>query len=274
MRPGVALTSGLIAATGGGALLLAACGGNAFTAGPTDAGTSGPSDAGADVGAGGGDGGSFCAVEAGTHTFCDDFDGLPLASKWSSIDQAGGGSAAVDSSKSVSPPNSFASVAPISATVATSGRVVEAFTQSASKVVVAFEVWFDSTPTRNATSTDSGDNFVTVTAGSSYTVGLGAHDTIEYFENVTVDGGGVQNLSSKDNLAVSPTSGWSEIVMTVDLANKALSLTMGGQPLLTPPAALTPQTGPITVTLGADQHNELKNSLAAHFDNVTIDLTP
>jgi hypothetical protein len=269
-RPGVALASCLSAA-GLSLAIAAACGGPAFVGAPADGGAGVIPVP---------DGGSFCALEAGTHTFCDDFDGPPLASRWSTIDRssstpgvAGGagvpaGTAQTDSSESYSTPSSFESAAP-AALGETRGRIDEIF-GSASKVVVAFELSVDSAPAKlTGTATGvSGDALVGVSVGTGYTVGLSAHQDLGYFEDLASDGG----TTGQDNLIVTP-KGWTPVVLTVDVANAKLSLTVGGQPLLSGKPITPPSSGAITVSLGAYQHNEA-TPLAAHFDNVTIDLTP
>ena len=89
-------------------------------------------------------------------------------------------------------------------------------------------------------------------------------------------GGATQVLSSKqfalETSALEKT--WTEVLVEVDLAHAGLSVTIGGVEelvgaLITPPAA---GNGTITVVLGCSAHNELSPGLAAHFDNVTIDL--
>jgi hypothetical protein len=257
------------------AAVVAACGGPAFTSASVDGGPPGSG------GGGGADashvdaGGSFCAVEAGTHTFCDDFDGPPLGTKWSSILQTGAGTVAADSTKSYSPPSSLKSVVP-GTLAAGGGRVVEAFTQTASKVVVAFEVWIDSAPQTAVNPAGSGDNFVEIELGPSYSIGLSAHDEVDYFENLVGDSGVDQNLSNGHLVATSTLeSGWTEIVIEVDIAHATLSISFAGQPQLSG-ATITPPPGqPVSVSVGTYLHGEATNgSLGAHYDNVTIDLTP
>jgi hypothetical protein len=270
MRPGIVLAACFVPLAIGAAVV-AACGGPAFTSASADGGPPPPatsSDAGADAG------GSFCAVEAGVHTFCDDFDGLPLASKWSSILQTSGGIAVTDTAKGYSPPSSLKTSAPGTLGVG-GGRVVETFSQTASKVVVAFEVWIDSAPPKLVSTANAGDNFAEINLGPSYSLGLSAHDEVAYFENLALDAGGAQNLSSGQLVATSALeTGWTEIVVEVDVAHATLSISIGGQAQISG-ATITPPPGQtVSVSLGAYLHNEASGTLAVHYDNVTIDLTP
>jgi hypothetical protein len=266
MRLGVFLASGLLGALAL-ARLLPACGGAEFVAASA-------SDAGGSPDAGATPSGSFCALEAGTHTFCDDFDGPPLASKWTSIEQTGGGTIGDDSSQSYSAPSSLATIAP-NAVAATQGRVLEVF-GAASKVVVAFEMLIDMAPQQKTgvgSVTLGGDSLVAVGIGSNYTVGLSAHANLGYYEDTTTDAGVTQVLSSNDDLVVTPgPTKWTSVVLEVDIAAEQLSITVGGQVLLKS-APISPPTGNVVVNLGAYQRNETA-TLSAHYDNVTIDITP
>jgi len=250
-----------------GAVGAGACGGAAFSA-PADGGPADVSHADAPAGAE-----SFCALEAGTHTFCDDFDGLPLTAKWDSIDEAGGGTAVTDDAVSYSPPNSFNSIAPASVNGESRGRVVKAF-GTASHVVVAFELAIDATPAKVPLGTIGGDSLVGIYVGPNYAVGLSAHtDEVGYFEDTVPDSGLPQVLTSKDLVATPTLAGWTEVTIAIDLAHATLSITIGGAQALND-APITPPSGQeITVYLGAFLRDQGQN-LAAHYDNVTIDVTP
>jgi hypothetical protein len=247
-----------------------ACGGPVFTAAVSDA--SSPAHDAAGDGPGGG--GTFCSVEAGTHTFCDDFDGPPLASKWDSIDQGSGGTAVTDLTTSVSPPGSFKSVAPMSVGIQTRGRVIKSF-GTASRVVVSFVLFIDATPPKLlAGSGTGGDSLVGIAVGPNYSIALNAHtDQVGYAETEPADGGGSTLLSPTDLVATSTLTGWTPVQITVDLAHATLSITIGGVQRLAG-APITPPIGQtISVDLGAFSHNQAQ-TLAAHYDNVTIDVTP
>jgi hypothetical protein len=255
--------------------VLAGCGGPVFTSAASDASTTSPADAGGDVGGGSsGGGGTFCAVEAGTHTFCDDFDGPPLASKWTSIEQVGGGTAVTDLTTSYSSPGSLKTVAPASINAQTRGRVVKSF-GTASRVVVSCEIWLDATPPKILPGAAvGGDSVLVVNVGSSYSIAINAHtDQVGYAEESTGGDGGTQVLSSKDLAATSTLTGWIPVALTVDLAHASLSITIGGVQRLAS-APITPPSGQnVVVDVGAFSHNQTQN-LAAHYDNVTIDITP
>jgi hypothetical protein len=252
------------AVAGGGA----ACGGPTFTSAAVDASTTSPTGSSDGAPA---TGRSFCALEAGANTFCDDFDGPPLASKWDSIDQAGTGAIAViDTTASYSPPGSFKSVAPFGVGVQ-KGRLVKAF-GTASRVVVAFEVLLDTTPMRLPGGV-GGDSLIGINVGASYSIGIAAHtDQVSYFEDATVDGGTVV-LSSKDLVATPTLHGWTAVAVTIDLAHANLSVSIGGVQLLVGAPITPPGEQAISVDLGTFVHNETQ-TLAAHYDNFTIDLTP
>jgi hypothetical protein len=249
-----------------GAALVGACGGAAFTSAP-DEGALGPPVTDAPSTSA-----SFCALEAGTHTFCDDFDGPPLTSKWDSIDQGGNGTAVTDDTESDSPPDSFKSIAPSSVNGETRGRVVKAF-GTASHVVVAFEIALDATPDKVPLGTIGGDSVVGIYVGPNYSIGISAHTgEVGFFEDVIPDSGLTQVLTSKD-FTTPAVSGWTEVVLAIDLAHATVSVTIGGVQALNG-APITPPSGQeITVYLGAFSRNQ-GQSLAAHYDNVTIDVTP
>ena len=252
------------------ALGVTACGGPAFTSAPGVAGSLTP-DAGGD-GAGGLPG-SFCAVEAGTHTFCDDFDGPPLAAKWDGVDQGTGGTAVTDLTVSDSPPGSFKSVAPASVGTQTRGRLIKSF-RTASRVVLDFAMSLDATPARLGSGVVGGDNLVAIAVGPGYSIGLSAHtDQVSYFEDATGDGGASQLASSKDLVATPTLAPWTPVEIAIDLAHASLSVTIGGVVRLDG-APITPPSGQnITVYLGAFSHNQNQN-FAVHYDNATIDITP
>lgn len=258
------------------ALPLVACGGPVFSSAASDASTTSPSDAaGGDTGGGsGGGGGTFCAVEAGTHTFCDDFDGPPLAVKWASIEQVGGGTAVTDLTTSYSSPGSLETLAPSSVNATTRGRVVKSF-GTASRVVLGCEIWLDATPPKILPGAAvGGDSVLVVNVGSTYSIAINAHtDQVGYVEESTGGDGGTQVLSSKDLVATSTLTGWIPVSLTVDLAHASLSITIGGVQRLAS-APITPPSGQnVVVDVGAFSHNQTQN-LAAHYDNVTIDITP
>lgn len=273
MRTGLELACLLLAVAASAAGAVVACAGPAFVNAPAEGG---PPAAGGTPDAPAADASeeSFCLLEAGMHMFCDDFDSLPLVPTWN-IDQAGGGVAATDSMQSYSPPNSLMSTAPASLGI-TRGRVSKTF-GSGSKVVVAFELWVDAAPPKLVGSQVgvAGDSLVGIDVGPSYSIGLSAHDVVGYFENTTGDSG-VTVVRSPMNLALQTAAleeTWTEVVIEVDLANAALSITIGGVEELvgapiTPPTA---GTQPITVDSGCYAHNETAE-LATHFDNVTIDI--
>ncbi len=250
----------------------AACGGTAFTSAPEDAGPSSPAKGG-DADATGPE--SFCALEAGTHTFCDDFDGLPLTSKWDSVDQGSGGTAVIDSAPdaSFSPPGSLKSIAPPSIGIDTRGRVVKAFA-SASRIALSFEVQLDATPVKLGLGAVGGDSIVAIQVGPAYAIGLRAHtDEVGFFEQATEDSGATDTLTSKDLVATPTLMGWTQVVITIDLAHANLSIAIGGVQIVNG-APITPPSGQdLTVELGAFSHNQ-SQALAAHYDNVTIDITP
>jgi hypothetical protein len=251
------------------------CGGPVFSSAASDASTTPSSDAaGGDTGGGsGGGGGTFCAVEAGTHTFCDDFDGPPLAAKWASIEQVGGGTAVTDLTTSYSSPGSLETVAPASVNATTRGRVVKSF-GTASRVVLACEVWLDATPPKILGAAVGGDSVLVVNVGSTYSIAINAHtDQVGYVEESSGGDGGTQVLSSKDLVATSTLTGWIPVSLTVDLAHASLSITIGGVQRLAS-APITPPSGQsVIIDVGAFSHNQTQN-LAAHYDNVTIDITP
>jgi hypothetical protein len=273
MRPGLELACLLLAVAASAAGAVVACAGPAFVNAPSDGGP--PAGGGApDAPAADASGESFCLLEAGMHMFCDDFDSLPLVPTWN-IDQAGGGVVAIDSTRSYSPPNSLMSTAPASNGF-TRGRVLKTF-GSGSNVVVALELWVDAAPPKLVASEVgvAGDSLVGIGVGPSYSIGLSAHDVVGYFEDNTGDAGVTVVRSSKDFTLQTAAleEKWTEVVIEVDLANAALSITIGGVEELvgapiTPPTA---GTEPITVDLGCYAHNETAE-LAAHFDNVTIDI--
>jgi hypothetical protein len=254
-----------VVGVGAGAIASGACGGPSFAGEAPDAGALPPTPT--------PDAGGFCAQDAGAHKFCDDFDGPPLTSKWDSVDQGAGGTAVTDSTVSDSPPASFESIAPASVATETRGRLVKSF-GTASRVVVGFELAIDATPVKLASGVVGGDSLLGIYAGASYAIGLRAHaDAIGYFEDLTGDGGAAQVLTTKDLVATPTLHGWTPVVMTIDLAHANLSIAIGGVTLLDE-APITPPSGEsITVYLGALSRNEAQ-SLAAHYDNVTIDLTP
>jgi hypothetical protein len=246
----------------------AACGGPTFTSASPDAGgVSSPAGDGA-----AGATGSFCALEAGTTTFCDDFDGLPLTSKWDSVDQAGSGAMAlIDDAISDSPPGSFKSIAPASIGAQTRGRIVKAF-GSGSRIVVAFELAIDATPARLGASVVGGDSLVGIDIGPSYSIGIAAHtDEVSYFEDSTGDSGVTQVLTSKDLVATPTLQGWTRVLIAIDLAHASLSISIGGVALLDGAPITPPGEQAISVYLGAFSHNQTQ-TLAAHFDNFTIDI--
>jgi hypothetical protein len=252
------------------AALLVACGGPAFTAAPADAGAVSPSST--------GDGApsasaSFCAADAGAHTFCDDFDGLPLSSKWDSVDQGAGGTAVTDSTTSYSAPSSFKSIAPASVGIETRGRVVKSFGK-ASRVVIAFEMFLDATPVKLAAGAIGGDNVVAIAFGAAYSIGIDAHtDEIAYFEDAIGDGGVAQQLTGKNLVATPMITGWTAVEIAIDLTKATVSISLGGVTRVTN-AAITPPSGQsVSVYLGAFAHNQTQE-LAVHYDNCTIDITP
>jgi hypothetical protein len=155
--------------------------------------------------------------------------------------------------------------------------VFKNFTEAASRVVVAFELHLDSTPPELVGNAVGGDSLVGIQIGPSYSIGISAHtDKIAYFEDNSADGGTSTPSGGKQLVATATLTGWTELVITVDLASAKISISIGGTPIIsgaeiTPPAVDAQTT--ISVILGAYSHNQTQ-PLAAHFDNATIDITP
>ncbi len=243
--------------------VVTACGGNSFVAGAGDASSvTGPSA----------DGGpSFCAIEGGAATFCDDFDELPLTSKWTAIDQTNGATIAKDESTFVSAPSSLESVVPVSLGLSSQrGRVEKAF-GNASRIAVSLQLHIDAVAPKPTT---GGTSLLLVQLGTD-TLGISANNSeVTYFEDEVADGGDT-NLVVGDIVSTQNVLGqWVPATLDIDIKNATMTASVNGN-----------SVGPIEIDLpaGAGQSPLLyvgvqsKNAtlmLESHYDNVLVNVTP
>jgi hypothetical protein len=226
-----------------------------------------------EVGAAAGDAGSsFCARDAGAHTFCDDFDGLPFSSVWDATVDVNG-AVATDSSTSISPPNSFVSTANPSLGSTGQGRLTKTLGK-ASRVVVAVDVRLDEVPDRPGSALGGGTSLLVVDVGPTYVVGLSANSQqVSYFENDTVDGGLV-TLGSRNLVPTQSLLGnWAHVVFDVELASAKLTVSINGTTELGG-ASITPPTGLSTSVVLGEFSRNVATEAKVHYDDVTIDVTP
>ncbi len=255
---------------GGAVVAFGACGGSAFSAGATD--DAGPVDAPVVTGPKE----SFCELEAGTHTFCDDFDdeydGSTLTSLWPTYDRSTGAAAQDDTSIFVSSPSSFESACPASLGGLLHARIGRQFPgTSTTRVLVAFDLHLDKVGAKPNVS--GGTTFVLLTLGANYSIGLTANqDQISAFENLTLADGGADNATEIVALTPPVLGNWAHVVFDIDLAAGKVGANVAGTAF--GPMAITPPTGIApTVFIGLSSR-EVSTAVEAHFDNVTIDVTP
>ncbi|HEY2510965.1 MAG TPA: hypothetical protein VGI39_08920 [Polyangiaceae bacterium] len=250
---------------------LLACGGPEFTTAASagdDSGTGPHGDAGAP---------RFCTQDAGTHTFCDDFDGPALGSAWTDIQQTGGGAAITDSSLFFSAPHSLSAVVPASpATSSDRAQVVKSFGTQVSHIVTNLELYIDAVGPKTALGADA-LFFVGLGANGGYMLGLDANaDNVGFFEEAIGDGGALAAPLSAKTLV--PTSGllktWTSVTFDVDLAKSTVSISLNGTLELSN-APITPPAGspPVLLYVGLQSRN-ISSPMGAHYDNVTVDVTP
>jgi hypothetical protein len=251
-----------------------ACGGAAFSSDARDAATSAPLEASTlDAGTAPDAATGFCARDAGPHTFCEDFDEAPLATDWDTVDQAGG-EATLDDTTSTSAPASFSSLTHAAGGTAARARVVKGFARSA-RVTMAFDLKVDEALNRIADASVGGVSLLVVNLGSSYSVGLSVNETqLSFFENIQGDGGvtvGGQNVKVTDEKNV---QGWTHVTFMFHLAGSSpqATITAGPDTITAPLTPLSTAAVPM-VNLGLFSRN-LAGDAQAHFDNVTIDVTP
>jgi hypothetical protein len=273
MRLAPALTAALAPALlGGGAVAFGACGGTEFIAGADDAGPStdapvvtGPKQ-------------SFCEIEAGTHTFCDDFDdeydGSTLTSLWPDYDRTTGGTAQDDPTIFVSPPSSFEAACEGSVGTIVRGRVGKTFAP-ASRVVIAFDLHLDAVGAKPNVA--GGTTFVLLTLGPNYSLGLTANSTaVNGYEDITAADGGVTDNDEMVTATPAILGSWVHVSVDANLAERQLSANVNGTAFgpiaLTPPTQTASTTAP-AVFIGLSSR-EVVAPVEAHYDNVTIDVTP
>lgn len=251
------------------AVYLVACGGPEFTTASLSS---------SDSGAGLKDAADprFCTEQAIPHTFCDDFDGPALGSAWTDIQQTGGGAAITDSALFFSAPHSLSSTVPASPTAASFRAEVEkAFGTRASRLVINLELYIDAVAPKNPLVPNS-LFYVGLGANAGYMVGLDADaDNVSFFEEGSGDGGGLAPLSTK---VLVPTVGlvktWTAVTFDVDLAKATVSVSLNGTLELSN-ASITPPAGnpPVLLYVGVQSRN-ISSPMGAHYDNVTVDVTP
>jgi hypothetical protein len=241
--------------------VVTACGGNSFVAGAGDA--SSIADAGTL---------SFCAIEGGAATFCDDFDGLPLTSLWTAIDQTTGATIQHDGTISVSPPNSLESIVPssVSFSSAQKGRVEKTF-PSASEISISFQLHIDQVEAKPNT---GGTSLVLVQLGDN-TLGISANTLeVSYFEDLIADGGDTGQVVG--NITATPIilDTWVRATLDIDLKNATMTASVNGNSVGPVDIALEASAGQgPQVYLGIQSRNVV-GQLEAHYDNVLINVTP
>jgi hypothetical protein len=247
--------------------VVTACGGNSFVAG-ADAASS--SDASADTAGAP----SFCAIEGGASTFCDDFDGLPLTSKWTAVDQTNGATIAKDDSIFVSAPSSLESIVPASLGLASQrGRVERTFNQNASRITISFQLHIDAVAPKPATT--GGTSLILVQLGDD-TLGISANNSeVTYFEDEVTDGGGDTNLVVGDIVSTPIVLGqWVPATLDIDITNATLTASVNGISVGPVEIELAAGAGQTPLVYVGVQSKNASLMLQSHYDNVLINVTP
>jgi hypothetical protein len=258
------VVAGVVAAAVG------ACGGTEFVAGSGDGGPTivdGSTDAPLDAFGPG----AFCTYEAGTHTFCDDFDGAPLADLWPDIEVPTGGSAKDDRSIFVSSPNAFESMDPrsdlVTAGTTLHARIGRAFA-SGSQLVINFELHLDAVGSKSTGV--GGTTLLLVTYGGNYSIGISAAtDVINVYQDQTQADGGISEVSSQVATTPLVLGTWVKASLTINLETTTATASVNGTTgtiALAPPKGFAP-----TVYIGMSSR-AVAVSVEAHYDNVTVDV--
>jgi len=240
-----------------------ACGGNEFVAGSDDGGALDAPAAHATA--------SFCELEAGTHTFCDDFDneydGATLTDLWPIFQRDTGATVQDDSSIFVSSPNSLESAAAASGGTLIRARVGHVF-GVASSVTVAFHLDKDAA---KPTNTVGGTTFFSLGLGANYALSLSANsDFVDVSEDQTLADASIDERTEQIVATTGILGAWVQVDLQIDLASGHLTGHVNGATIpsftITPPGGLAS-----TVYLGLSSH-DVVSSVEAHYDNVTIDV--
>ncbi len=244
-----------VAVAGAAVGLVTACGGNSFVAGSAD-------DAGS----------SFCASKSATTTFCADFDESTSLENWTGVDQSGATVEVVKDTTAPSQPNSLESTVPSTLGAAAPQRArVEKVFATASEIVISFLVHIDEVAPKPTT---GGASLVLMQLGDN-TLGISANDSeVSYFEDAIGDAGDAALVVGNVTSTSTVLGSWVLAILDVDLKHATMTASVNGI-----------SVGPIGITLGANagqnaqvylgiQSRNVVDPVAAHYDNVLINVTP
>jgi hypothetical protein len=250
-----------------------------------DAGTSvdAPSDGAAADGAAPGDGasfgyppGSWCASNAPSLFFCDDFDNGPLGSRWSGTTLQVAGAATLSTVNARSLPNGFDIDCPA---LMPSTFLLEVLTKavpSASRIALAFD--FD--PLAFPPGQGSALYLATLTEGpgiprSAIQFRAGPELT-DLQEQIVLSSGAIKTGTGQfESTTLVPLGTWTHVEVDVDLAASpaTAALLLNGRTAATGTLDESWTRAPVTVDLG-DWYIPTEPAFHVAYDNVTIDAVP
>jgi hypothetical protein len=244
----------------------------------SDAGN-GNGDAGVDADEGGSahPPGTWCATDAPSLWFCDDFDDGALGARWTGATLQVAGSATLSTTNRSSAPNGFDIGCPA---LTPSTFLTEALTESipaASKVTLAFDL----DPIAFPADGHGGTLYLaTLTQGPGTprnAIQFRAGTTlVDLQEQVILASGAIKSGTGMwGSATLIPTGGWSRVEMAVDFAATPATATLrlGGQTVAT--ASLDPSwTRAATTFYLGDWYIPGTPAFHVAYDNVTIDVAP
>src|SRR6185312_964117 len=257
------------------AIACAACG-DAFTAAPDGGGPGGdagttpdaepdatpPSDAGPDDAVAADAGAGFCASQAASHTFCEDFSNGVPGRKLAGVVN-GGGMIAADKTDFQSAPASMLATTPGLPNKGDSANAIATVdfpTIAGNEFTLSMGV----EPDASCMAGNNGD-FVSFAAlyfpGASYEIGIGVTDKgIEVIEASLDDGGAITGIQVHDPQVPLQPSGWANWTITTSgTISRTFTMTVGGQAVFTNERLKSvPATAPIqhpTLVVGAATRN-------------------
>jgi hypothetical protein len=265
MRLALALALAPVVAGVAVVAVVGACGGSEFIAASDDGGVADAPVAHATA--------SFCELEAGTHTFCDDFDneydGATLTDLWPIFQRDTGAIVQDDSTIFVSSPNSLESSAVASGGTLIRARVGHVF-GVASSVTVAFDFHLDKDAAK-PTNTVGGSTFFSLVLGANYALNLSANsDVVDVSEDQTLADASVDERTEQIVATTSILGTWVPVVLQIDLSQGRLTGTVNGATI--PTFTISPPGGLATTVYMGLSSRDVISAVEAHYDNVTIDV--
>ena len=242
-------------------------GGDAGGDGSPDAGDASPADAAS----------GFCASQASSQLFCEDFDqGVPGQFAMTTY---GGGAIAADVSDFASPPESlWANTPALAAAGASAGAFATASfsTAGAGRLRLQAALQVDAGCVANRDGVEL-VQLVSMTGSYAVTLQSSATETDLIEQSFGRDGGIAQFVSHRVS-GPWPSTGWNVLVVDVDLTAAKVTVEVSGMTKIDAESLslLPPSLGAVSIDLGAATENVLaiSNGCTVHVDDVLFDAVP